>query len=202
VDAIYKLKMPNSGNSNGHELQGVYNLCIVPANDLCKHDCFGCSAPAWSGMDLSSQGAGPNGPNVRLFHLGCCQCHVVAGFVIGFLDFAVPFALWQWISSAIRNSRARRNSRPNQTSAGEIVTTNAGEIVTESSGKERKMGEKIAGGLGCLFQGALALAVFAGWCQHVYTCFNEHYWGFLIAGAIFFPIAIIHGWGIWFGWWH
>lgn len=48
----------------------------------------------------------------------------------------------------------------------------------------------------------VGLTAFAGWCQHLYTCFNEKLWGFLIAGAIFFPIAIIHGWGIWFGWWH
>jgi hypothetical protein len=52
--------------------------------------------------------------------------------------------------------------------------------------------------LGVLF----GLVSFAGWCQHLYTCFNEKLWGFLIAGAIFFPTAIIHGWGIWFGWWH
>jgi hypothetical protein len=35
-----------------------------------------------------------------------------------------------------------------------------------------------------------------------YPCFNEHLYGFLIAGAIFFPIGIIHGWGIWLGFWH
>lgn len=51
--------------------------------------------------------------------------------------------------------------------------------------------------LGMGFFGSL----FAGWCQHLYTCFNEHLWGFLIAGAIFFPVAIVHGWGIWFHWW-
>ena len=45
-------------------------------------------------------------------------------------------------------------------------------------------------------------SAFAAWCQHLYTCFNERLWGFLIAGAIFFPIAIVHGIGIWFGWWH
>ena len=38
--------------------------------------------------------------------------------------------------------------------------------------------------------------------QHLYTCFNEKLYGFLIAGAIFFPIAVVHGWGIWLGWWH
>ena len=40
------------------------------------------------------------------------------------------------------------------------------------------------------------------WFQHLYTCFTEEKWGFLIAGAIFFPIAIVHGWGIWLGFWH
>lgn len=42
----------------------------------------------------------------------------------------------------------------------------------------------------------------AAWFQHLYTCFNEHLWGFLIAGALFFPVAIIHGFGIWGGFWH
>lgn len=56
--------------------------------------------------------------------------------------------------------------------------------------------------MGQLFGLAMGLLAFAGWCQHLYTCFNEKLWGFLIAGAIFFPIAIIHGWGIWLGWWH
>lgn len=56
--------------------------------------------------------------------------------------------------------------------------------------------------LGLLLYGGFALLSLAGWCQHLYTCFNEDRWGFLIAGAIFFPIAVIHGWGIWLGWWH
>ena len=30
---------------------------------------------------------------------------------------------------------------------------------------------------------------------------DEAAWGFLIAGAIFFPVAIVHGVGIWFGFW-
>lgn len=48
----------------------------------------------------------------------------------------------------------------------------------------------------------VGLAVFGGWLQHLFTCFNQHLYGFLIAGAIFFPVAIIHGWGIWLGLWH
>lgn len=48
---------------------------------------------------------------------------------------------------------------------------------------------------------ALGLTCVAAWFQHLYTCFNEGMWGFLIAGAICFPIAIIHGIGIWLGFW-
>lgn len=48
---------------------------------------------------------------------------------------------------------------------------------------------------------ALALAPFFGWVTHLYICFTSEKWGFLIAGAIFFPIGIIHGWGRWFGLW-
>lgn len=47
----------------------------------------------------------------------------------------------------------------------------------------------------------LSLACLAGWLNHLYVCFNEELWGFLIAGAIFFPIGIIHGWGLWLGFW-
>lgn len=41
----------------------------------------------------------------------------------------------------------------------------------------------------------------AAWITHVVVCLKAASWGFLIAGAIFFPIAIIHGTGIWFGAW-
>lgn len=56
--------------------------------------------------------------------------------------------------------------------------------------------------LGYLLGGSFILASIGGWFQHLYTCFNERLWGFLIAGAIFFPIAVIHGWGIWLDFWH
>lgn len=45
------------------------------------------------------------------------------------------------------------------------------------------------------------LVVAAAWFQHVYTCFTQEAWGFLIAGAIFFPVAMVHGIGIWLGVW-
>lgn len=42
---------------------------------------------------------------------------------------------------------------------------------------------------------------FAAWITHLVVCFKAGLWGFLIAGAIFFPIGIVHGTGIWFGLW-
>lgn len=40
--------------------------------------------------------------------------------------------------------------------------------------------------------------LFSAWLTHIITCFNEGQWGFLIAGALFFPIGIIHGTWVWF----
>jgi hypothetical protein len=40
--------------------------------------------------------------------------------------------------------------------------------------------------------------VLSSWVTHLIVCFNEGSWGFLIAGAIFFPIAVIHGTWSWF----
>lgn len=36
------------------------------------------------------------------------------------------------------------------------------------------------------------------WFTHLFHCFADGTWGFLIAGAIFFPIGIIHGIYLWF----
>jgi hypothetical protein len=47
----------------------------------------------------------------------------------------------------------------------------------------------------------LAITCVAAWLTHLTTCFTDERWGFLIAGAIFFPVAIVHGIGIWFGAW-
>ena len=41
----------------------------------------------------------------------------------------------------------------------------------------------------------------SAWLTHLFVCFTDDRWGFLIAGAIMFPIAIVHGIGIWFGAW-
>lgn len=48
---------------------------------------------------------------------------------------------------------------------------------------------------------ALFLASVGGWLTHVVVCLQAEKWGFLIAGAIFAPIGVIHGWGCWFGAW-
>ena len=39
---------------------------------------------------------------------------------------------------------------------------------------------------------------FAAWLTHIFTCFAHGFWGFLVAGAIFFPIGILHGFYLWF----
>ena len=57
--------------------------------------------------------------------------------------------------------------------------------------------EKLSGLLGMLLIGACT----AAWFTHLFVCFSDDRWGFLIAGAIMFPIAIVHGAGIWFGAW-
>ena len=49
--------------------------------------------------------------------------------------------------------------------------------------------------------GLLFLMSLAAWFTHLYVCFTGARWGFLIAGALFFPVAIIHGVGIWLNIW-
>lgn len=40
------------------------------------------------------------------------------------------------------------------------------------------------------------LSIFA-WLTHIFYCFGNAAWGFLMAGAIFFPIGILHGFYLW-----
>ena len=60
--------------------------------------------------------------------------------------------------------------------------------------KNRQKGEAAGTVLGLM----LVLAMIAAWLTHVLTCIDTERWGFLIAGAIFFSVAIIHGLWIWF----
>lgn len=43
------------------------------------------------------------------------------------------------------------------------------------------------------------IAIFAAWLTHIIVSLASGAWGFLIAGAIFAPIGIIHGFMIWIG---
>lgn len=54
---------------------------------------------------------------------------------------------------------------------------------------------------GCLGALVLAIASVAGWITHVVHCIKTQEWLLLIAGAIAAPLGVIHGWGLWFGWW-
>jgi hypothetical protein len=47
----------------------------------------------------------------------------------------------------------------------------------------------------------LVIWVIAAWLTHIIVCIKAATWGFLIVGAIFFPIALVHGTGAWFGAW-
>jgi len=52
-----------------------------------------------------------------------------------------------------------------------------------------------------LFPVLMVVWLFAAWLTHIIACIQTMAWGFLIAGAVVFPVAWIHGTGIWFGWW-
>jgi hypothetical protein len=43
--------------------------------------------------------------------------------------------------------------------------------------------------------------VITSWLTHVIFCLMTSSWGFLVAGALLFPIACVHGTGLWFGLW-
>jgi hypothetical protein len=45
----------------------------------------------------------------------------------------------------------------------------------------------------------IILWIVSAWITHIVVCLQTAAWGFLIAGAIVFPIAWVHGTGIWFG---
>lgn len=63
--------------------------------------------------------------------------------------------------------------------------------------------EKIKAGGIALIATALIILIggFAAWLTHIVDCFQDGEWGFLLVGALFFPLAVIHGIGIWLGLW-
>jgi len=62
---------------------------------------------------------------------------------------------------------------------------------------------KDGGGLGMDTIVGILLIVWmaAAWATHIIVCLKTAAWGFLIAGALMFPVAIVHGTGSWFGAW-
>ena len=50
-----------------------------------------------------------------------------------------------------------------------------------------------------LFGISIMVWLVAAWLTHVIVCIGQEAWGLLIAGAILFPIGVIHGTGVWFG---
>ena len=42
------------------------------------------------------------------------------------------------------------------------------------------------------------IGIVAAWLTHIISCFAHNMWGFLIAGALMFPIGILHGIYLWF----
>ena len=56
----------------------------------------------------------------------------------------------------------------------------------------------IAAGAGIAYLLFVVLLI-AGWLTHIIVTIQTAKWILLLAGAILFPIGIIHGWGLWFG---
>ncbi len=54
---------------------------------------------------------------------------------------------------------------------------------------------------GCFGIGLILIVPAAAWLTHVINTIQNEEWIFLLAGAIFAPIGVIHGIGIWFGFW-
>ncbi len=65
------------------------------------------------------------------------------------------------------------------------------------------MGDIIKGLIGLLAVLAIyigiPLTLFAGWVNHIIICIQSEQWMLLLAGAILFPVGIVHGIGAWFG---
>lgn len=47
----------------------------------------------------------------------------------------------------------------------------------------------------------VSMTSLAAWITHVVVTVKAGAWAFLIAGAIAFPVAVVHGIGIWLGVW-
>jgi hypothetical protein len=45
----------------------------------------------------------------------------------------------------------------------------------------------------------IGFSAIPAWITHVITTIQTEQWVFLLAGAICAPVGVIHGWGLWFG---
>ena len=57
---------------------------------------------------------------------------------------------------------------------------------------------------GCLIWVIVVAASAAGYITHIITCLKAattEAYILLVVGCVGFPIGVIHGWGVWFGWW-
>lgn len=55
--------------------------------------------------------------------------------------------------------------------------------------------------IAAMFLATFVLLPFAAWSQHLYSCGADDRWAFATVGAIVFPIGVVHGTGVWFGFW-
>lgn len=55
--------------------------------------------------------------------------------------------------------------------------------------------------MGTIMYALFYTAIFASWLNHIVVCLVDDKYGFLIAGALFVPVGIIHGFGNFLGVW-
>lgn len=92
-------------------------------------------------------------------------------------------------------TRPKRRARRNLDALGELDSAGSVHQGGYMNGKERGSSD-----VGPLVGLSVVAWGVAAWITHVVVCLKAASWGFLIAGAILFPIALIHGTGLWFGW--
>ncbi len=68
-------------------------------------------------------------------------------------------------------------------------------------GKHEMHKQRGASAVGLLWGLTCVVWFVAEWVTHVVACLKAGSWGFLIAGAIMFPVAVVHGTGVWLGAW-
>jgi len=52
-----------------------------------------------------------------------------------------------------------------------------------------------------MFTMSIVVILIAAWLTHIVQCIAVEAWVLLFAGAFIFPVAIVHGIGVWLGAW-